>query len=365
MKNRFKIVTVPCLALVLSFCPGPLLAQTSADQAAPTASQTGVQAAAPTQTTTAPAGKAQEPAEPALTVRNEKAAAISEPSANEEYTLGSGDQITLNFPGRTELSGPHTIGPDGRITLPLAGPVKVAGLTRTEAGNAITAALGTFYTDLSVTVGIEKYTSNRVRVLGYVQHPGEIYFDETPTLLDAISKAGLISPTVTKEGVTTVTGSGIPELVTIYRGNTETLQVQLRTLLMSGNQLADMRLRRNDILYVPEPEEKFVSVIGEVTKPGTIPLTPASTLVSVLAEAGCCSEGGGFNPTIQIIQPSTGKQYKVNYKQLTSLTIQKEYTLHPGDVIMVPKSGMFKVTYLLQRISPVATMVSLGALAGF
>jgi len=38
--------------------------------------------------------------------------------------------------------------------------------------------------------------------------------------------------------------------------------------------------------------------------------------------------------------------------------------LHPGDVITVPKTGLYKATYILQRISPVATMVSLAALVG-
>ena len=242
----------------------------------------------------------------------------------------------------------------------------LAGLTRTASRcNAIIAALSNFYTDLSVTVRIDKYTSNRVRVLGYVQHPGEIPFEGTPTLLDAISRAGLISPTVSKDGVTTAIGSGIPELCTVYRGNNETYQVQLRNLLMSGNALADMRLRRNDIIFVPEPKELFVSVLGEVTRPGTIPLTPASTLTSVLAEAGCCSEGGGFAPKIHIIQPSTGKEFDIPYKQLMTVAAQKEYTLHPGDVILIPKSGFFKATYVFQKLSPVTSLAGLATVALF
>jgi polysaccharide export outer membrane protein len=43
-------------------------------------------------------------------------------------------------------------------------------------------------------VSVDKYSSNRVRVIGYVQHPGEIPFEDTPTLLDAIGRAGLITP---------------------------------------------------------------------------------------------------------------------------------------------------------------------------
>jgi polysaccharide biosynthesis/export protein len=359
MKSGLFVVGTACMALICGSVS--LRAQTPSSPVVPPAQPVPLpaQAGAPGQTATP--GQS----DPMLSLRSEKAAADAEPAENEEYTLGAGDSITLDFPGRPELTGAHTLGPDGRITIPLAGSVRISDMTRTQAGNAIIAALGNFYTDLSVTVRIDKYTSNRVRVLGYVQHPGEIPFEGTPTLLDAISRAGLISPTVSKDGVTTAIGSGIPELCTIYRGNNFTYQVQLRTLLMSGNALADMRLRRNDIIFVPEPKELFVSVLGEVTRPGTIPLTPASTLTSVLAEAGCCSEGGGFAPKIHIIQPSTGKEFDIPYKQLMTVAAQKEYTLHAGDVILIPKSGFFKATYIFQRISPMTSLVGLATVAAF
>jgi len=45
-------------------------------------------------------------------------------------------------------------------------------------------------------------------------------------------------------------------------------------------------------------------------------------------------------------------------------TGQQEYAIHPGDVIFVPVSGFNKVASVVQKISPVATMVSLAALVG-
>jgi polysaccharide export outer membrane protein len=310
------------------------------------------------------AANAPQSTEPALTVRDDKALESFEPPVDEEYTLGAGDAITLDFPGRAELDGKKTVGPDGMITLPLVGAVHVADLTRDAAGNAIVDRLAKYYTDLTVTVSIDTYSSNRVRVLGYVQHPGEITFEGTPTLLDAIGRAGLLSPTVNTNGVATNIGPGIPETCTIYRGNDIAVQVQLRKLLMSGSTLADMRLRRNDIVYVPQPKELFVSVLGQVAKPGTIPLTEESTLTSILAEAGCCTDNGGYTPKIHILQPSTGKDFVVSYKEVMTLSGQQEFTLHSGDVIIVPTSPFSKFTGVLQKISPVATMASLAAIAG-
>jgi len=345
MKSGFSFTQLACTALALGLSAASLTAQ---EPAVPSGSMTN----------------APQANEPTLTLRNQKALESFEPPANEEYTLGAGDEITLDFPGQAELAGKHIIGPDGMITLNLAGPVHVADLTRAAAQKAILDALSKYYTDLSVTVSIDKYSANRVRVIGYVQHPGEIPFEGTPTLLDAIGRAGLISPTVTANGVSSNVGPGIPETCTIFRGNSTSVQVDLRTMLMSGNALADMRLRRNDIVYVPQPKELFVSVMGQVAKPGTIPLTPESTLTTILAEAGCCATGGGFNPKIHILQPSTGKDISIEYNKVMTLAGQKEYTLHSGDVIIVPTSGFNKVTDVMQKISPVATMVSIAALVG-
>ncbi len=310
-----------------------------------------------------PAAAGPQPADPTLKISPEKVLESFEPAVDAEYELGPGDVITVNAPGRTELTGKHTIGPDGRITLSVGDSIHIAGLSRSAASKAIQDALAPYYTSLTVTVSVDKYSSNRVQVLGYVLHPGEVLFDGTPTLLDAISRAGLISGTMDKSGVP-VKENAIPETCTIYRGNATAVQVNLRSLLMSGNTLANLRLRRADIVYVPAPQELFVSVMGAVGHAGTFPLTPSSTLVSILAEAGCCGDPAGNSPTIHVIQPSTSRDTKISYKELISLKGTNEITLHTGDIIVVPKTKFYQVTDVLQRISPIATMVTLGALVG-
>jgi polysaccharide export outer membrane protein len=111
-----------------------------------------------------------------------------EPSENEEYTLGPGDEVTVDVPGRPELTGAHTIGPDGRISMPVAGVVAIGGLTRDQAGAALTQSLSAYYASISATVAVQKYAGNRVLVLGNVEHPGIVLFDGTPTLLEALSR---------------------------------------------------------------------------------------------------------------------------------------------------------------------------------
>jgi len=296
-----------------------------------------------------------------------------EPAANEEYALGPGDEISLDFPGRAELSGKKIVGPDGRITVSLIGPINVADKNRQEVAKLLVDALSVYYKDLTVTVNIDKYGSNRVTIIGSVTHPGVLYFDDTPTLLDVLARGGMMTTSggltpgaSTGSNARSSTGSslkdGIPERCAIYRGNDQVVWVDLRHLLQSGNSLADMRLRRNDIVFVPAQQEVFVSVLGAVMHPGAIPLTPESTMASILAQAGGLGEGAKASG-IQVIQPSSGKTVTVSLKSLLTVKGTDEVRLHAGDVIYVPTSGFFKTTYVIQRISPIATMGLAAAVA--
>ncbi len=200
--------------------------------------------------------QAQEPPDPQLKPNPLDALRKFEPPADEEYRLGRGDEIQIDFSGRPELQAKLVIGPDGRITLPLAGEVMLAGATREEAARKIEATLTPYYANLSAMVTVTKYTANRVMVLGAVDHPGPMTFDGPPTLLEAITRGGLPLVGLEKR-------PQIPDRCAIYRGSDQVMWVELRKLVDSGNPLADIRLRRDDVVYVPDPAESFVSVMGQ------------------------------------------------------------------------------------------------------
>ncbi len=276
-----------------------------------------------------------------------------EPSADEEYTLGAGDEISIQFPGRLELASKDVIGPDGRITLPLAGPIKVAGLTREAAGQKIAEALSVYYTNLTATVQVEKYGSNHIVLLGSVKNPGVMDFDQTPTLLEVLSKGG----------IETRPDGNLPDQCVIYRGE-QVFWVDLEDLLASGSPLADLRLRRDDVIFVPALSTRNVTVMGQVQHPGEIALRHDSTLSSVLGEAGGISDAAGNNPELQIVHRSKGgtTQY-VRFKDLLKPTGGLEVSLNPGDIVYVPKSGLSKVGFVMQQLAPFLTMGSFAALA--
>ncbi|WP_164981299.1 polysaccharide biosynthesis/export family protein [Silvibacterium dinghuense] len=313
------------------------------------------QTAAPVQqaAVSAPApAAADQPADPQLKLSPTKALEQFEPAADAEYQLGPGDEISIEVPGHADLSGKYIVGPDGRITLPVAGTVEVNDKTRQGASAAIRDALTPYYTDVTVTTSIDKYGSNHVTVLGNVKNPGMISFDDTPTLMGAISKAGLSANPTSKDG--------IPDTCVIYRGNNTRMDVDLRQLIESGSTLANMRLRRNDIVFVPAQKQEVISVMGEVNHPGPVTITPDLTLHLALAEAGGLTHDAGKN--IYVVQASTGKTVMISYKDMMAPNGDKEIALHAGDSIYVKPSGLSKMGTVVQKLGPAATLIELGAI---
>ena len=289
------------------------------------------------------------PHDPQLKLSPLEALRQFEPSVDEEYTLGAGDEISIQFPGRAELATKSILGPDGRITLGIAGPLKVAGMTREQAAKSIEGALSNYYTNVTATVEVTRYGSNHVTLLGTVKNPGAINFDQVPTLLEVLSKGGIENRP----------DGSIPEQCVIYRGE-QVFWVDLQDLLTSGSPLADLRLRRNDVIFVPALSSKTVSVMGQVQHPGEIALRHDSTITAVIGEAGGLADNAGGNPEIQIVHRSKGgKSQYIHFKDLLKPTGGLEISLYPGDVIFVPKSGMAKTGFVMQQLAPFLSMGSL------
>jgi polysaccharide export outer membrane protein len=319
-----------------------------------------------------PACLAQDAA-PANELKQNPMAALKafEVAADQPYQLGRGDDITVEVIGRPELTSKHTVGPDGKITLPVAGSIMVADKTREEAAADIQSALSSYYSGVTVSVGVDHYTSNHILLLGAVEHPGLLVFDKTPTLLEVISRGGqLQTPSPMGAGVGAAPGTGaaipmgVPEECMIYRGNATMVTVELRSLLEEGNPLANMRLKRDDVVFVPGPD-KYVSVLGMVVRPGTQRLEKKSTLPQLLAMAGGPTEKAGHYPDIQIIHRGTdkvpGKTQMVSYKDVLGPK-PLDLTLQSGDIIYVPESGFNRLGYTFQTLSPLVNLFTIGAL---
>lgn len=272
--------------------------------------------------------------------------------ATTDYRLGNGDQITLNVIGRPEMSGQHILGPDGRITLPLAGPLKLSDLTREEASQAVAKALSPFYKDMYATVKVDKYASNRVTVLGRVEHPGVLQFETAPNLLDILAQAGGL-PVLRKEQVLT--------RCSIVRGD-KIIWIDLKRLL-TGDLSLNIPLQRNDVVYIPDAFDTSVFILGAVGQPGAYRLTPQMSFLDALGQAGGATLDADTRQ-MRLIRPGKNQNLEVDMDELLKPNPGLNVVMEEGDIVFVPRNGIAKVGYILQKINPFAQIFTVRQLAG-
>jgi protein involved in polysaccharide export with SLBB domain len=106
-----------------------------------------------------------------------------------ELRLAPGDKVRVTVFGEDRLSGEYQIDNAGMLSVPLAGTIQGAGLTKPELEQAITVQLKNQYLrNPKVTVDVVSYRP--FYVLGEVQKPGEYQFRSGLNVLSAIAIAG-------------------------------------------------------------------------------------------------------------------------------------------------------------------------------
>ena len=125
-------------------------------------------------------------AEPAGAIRS--AAPIETPR---QYRIGEEDLLEVKVFGVDQLNSTVRVDPRGQVTLPLLGPVTVAGLTAQGAEALIAAKLRENYLqNPQVSLFIKEYTTQRVTVEGAVNRPGVYPLRGASTLLTSLALAG-------------------------------------------------------------------------------------------------------------------------------------------------------------------------------
>jgi polysaccharide export outer membrane protein len=115
--------------------------------------------------------------------------AAAETGAVTGLQLAPGDKVRVIVYGEDKISGEYQIDSSGSLSLPLAGTVQAAGLTKPELEQELTKHLKSQYLrNPKVTVDVVSFRP--FYVLGEVAKPGEYQFRSGLNVLSAIAIAG-------------------------------------------------------------------------------------------------------------------------------------------------------------------------------
>lgn len=162
-----------------------------------------------------------------------------------EYTLHPGDQLDIVVSSAPELSRTLTVGPDGRVVMPMSKPIMAAGRTFQQLQAQLSAELGKQLRDPTLAVTPRAYSPEQIYVGGQVGQPGTYTLPGRVGALEALMMAGGMRPTARAKRVAVLRRAP--------NGGMMMRTVNIRNGLLNIREYDDnMQLRRGDIIYVPQ-----------------------------------------------------------------------------------------------------------------
>ncbi len=164
------------------------------------------------------------------------------PVLDPSFKIIAGDVLHINVWKEAELDQDVLVLPDGNISFPLIGTVKLQGGTLEEAQVLVKTKLQEFVPDATVTITVKSPSGHVVNVIGQVNKPGELLISRHMTTLQALSQAGGLTPYASKN-----------DIIIIRHGADRDISLPVPyDDIVSDNELEkDLVLEPGDVIVVP------------------------------------------------------------------------------------------------------------------
>lgn len=233
------------------------------------------------------------------------------------YHLGAGDVVIIDIWGASQESFESTISPDGTVTIEGVGPIKLGGLSVSEATSRLKAKLGQYYADCSVSLSVGETRTIQVQVLGEVVMPGSYSISSLATAFNALYLAGGISDVGTLRDIK------------VYRSGKLLARIDVYDYLMNGTLAGNVRLQDNDVIIVGT-YDCLVEVRGKVKRPMFYEMKPNESVQRVLAFAGGFT-GDAYTKNVRLVRKA-GQEYSIHTIEEFEMN---GFTLADGDSLYV------------------------------
>jgi polysaccharide export outer membrane protein len=182
-----------------------------------------------------------------------------------------------------------------------------------------------------VEVKVKEFQSQFVSVVGEVNNPGRKPLRGRTRLFDVLIEAGGFTPRASGEIL-------ITRREGTFESGASTLKLRFSGASPAPKDLVNLEipLRNGDLITASA--KYYVTVEGEVARPGRYPIEDEMTLSSAVVAAGSLTRFGKSDVRIRRVNPETGKT-EILEADLKAIRNGKEpdLVLRPNDVITVPR----------------------------
>lgn len=285
----------------------------------------------------------------------------------EEYVLGPEDEVAISVWLHPELERTVAINADGNVTIPPVGEIAAAGLTTKQLGERIADRLSSYLRQTTtVTVTVAKYMSRSVFVTGSVAHPGRYGFERIPSIVEVLGAAG---------GAQTGADLANVQVVRTENGTRRTLSADVAAAMREADTSRLPALRPGDTIILSgvipgggqgpglTPGEG-AAVLGEVSRPGLVPVGDGADVWAVLAAAGGTTQHANLRSVRVLTRTESGVTVASHdLREVLDHGSASPVTVHSGDVVVVlskganPWTGLVSVLAVSRDLLNVAVLV--------
>lgn len=244
-----------------------------------------------------------------------------EPNMNiatpQNYVLGPGDQLVIDIYGASQKSEQLQISPEGTVTIPGYGPVKVSGLTVAAAQSRIRSTVGSRYSSSKISISVGQTRSMTVNVMGEVKVPGTYTLSAFSTVFHALYMAGGINDIGTLRNIK------------VFRNGRQITVVDVYEYILNGRLAGNIRLMENDVIVVG-PYDCLVGIEGNVKRPMFYEMRSTESVGTVLKYAGGFT-GDAYKKAVRLTRKSGDRYTVYNIEEFDMST----FKINDGDAVTV------------------------------
>ena len=250
--------------------------------------------------------------------------ALDETPITSSYILGPRDELIVNYYGTTNRERKLEIGNDGKLNLPLLGPVFLSGLNIKDAFDLISNKVSTELIGTKVSVSINKTKSIQVYLLGEAHLPGTYTVNSFSSVTNLLFQAGGVSK------------QGSLRNIQIKRAGKTIETYDFYNFLLRGDTSGDVNLRDGDVVFIPFIENK-IHLEGPFKRPDTYEFMENETVKDAIAFSGGFQSPLSGTERLGLSFISEGKERKDDF--FTSMNIPYGRKLNNGDLLTISNLG--------------------------
>ena len=235
----------------------------------------------------------------------------------QNYVVGPGDQLIIDIYGASQQSLKLTVSPDGDVTVPEFGPIRVSGMSISAAQARIRSKLGSYYQSSEIKTSLGQTRSIMVNVMGEVRVPGTYTLSAFATVFHALYMAGGISDL------------GTLRSIKVFRQGRQISVVDVYEFILNGRLAGNVRLQDNDVIQVGT-YDCIVDISGKVKRPMAYEMRKGESLSALLKYAGGFT-GDAYKKLIRVLRNSEEMKSVYNVEEFD----YNSFKLEDGDQVSI------------------------------